>query len=78
MLQQGHRVADVACFYIEGAPLHYNDLKFELPKGYNFDLCSAEIIQRMEVIDGRIHLPTGVSYAYLVLPETGRLTEETS
>ena len=78
LLQQGHRVADVACLYIEGAPLHYNDLEFTLPDGYNFDLCSAEIIQRMEMKDGRIHLPTGVSYDYLVLPKSGKITMETA
>ena len=74
LLQQGRRVVDVACLYHEGAPLNFNDIKFEMPAGFDHDFCSPEIIQRMEVRNGLIHLPTGVSYRYLVLPRSGRLT----
>lgn len=65
---------DVACLYHEGAPLNFNDIQFTLPPGYDYDLCTAEIIQRMTVEKGFIHLPSGVSYRYLVLPASGRLT----
>ena len=78
LLQQGRRVVDVACLYHEGAPLNFNDIKFEMPTGYDYDFCSPEIVQRMQVKDGRIHLPTGVSYRYLVLPRSGRLTLPTA
>jgi len=78
LLQQGRRVVDVACLYHEGAPLNFNDIKFEMPTGYDFDFCSSEIVQRMQVKDGLIHLPTGVSYRYLVLPRSGRLTLQTA
>jgi hypothetical protein len=74
LLQQGRRVVDVACLYHEGAPLNFNDIKFDLPPGYDYDFCTPDIIKRMEVKGGRIHLPTGVSYRYLVLPKSGRLT----
>ncbi len=74
LLQQGRRVVDVACLYHEGAPLNFNDIRFELPPGYDYDFCTTEIVQRMRVRDGRIHLPSGVSYRYLVLPRSGRLT----
>ena len=74
LLQQGRRVVDVACLYQEGAPLNFNDMNFELPYGYDHDFCSGEILGRMTFKDGRIHLPTGVSYRYLVLPRAGRLT----
>jgi len=74
LLQQGRRVVDVACLYQEGAPLNFNDIKFSLPPGYDYDLCTAEIIQRMTVEQGLIRLPGGVSYRYLVLPGSGRLT----
>ena len=33
-----------------------------------------EIVLRMTFADGRIHLPSGVSYRHLVLPRNGRLT----
>jgi hypothetical protein len=74
MLQQGRRAVDVACLYQEGAPINIDDIKMDLPRGYDYDFCSPEIIQRMEYRDGRIHLPTGVSYRYLALPQNGRLT----
>jgi len=78
LLQQGTRVVDVACLYHEGAPLNFNDMQFRLPSGYDYDFCSPEIIQRMEVRNGLIHLPTGVNYRYLVLPRSGRLTLPTA
>jgi hypothetical protein len=74
LLQQGRRVVDVACLYQEGAPLNFNDIQFELPPGYDHDFCSEEVVRRMTFADGRIHLPTGVSYRHLVLPRNGRLT----
>jgi len=74
LLQQGRRVVDVACLYHEGAPLNFNDIQFFLPPGYDYDFCTAEIIQRMTVENGLIRLPSGVSYRYLVLPGSGRLT----
>ncbi len=74
LLQQGRRVVDVACLYHEGAPLNFNDIQFELPRGHDHDFCSEEIVRRMTFEDGRVHLPTGVSYRYLVLPRSGRLT----
>lgn len=78
LLQQGHRVADVACLYHEGGSLSFNNMPFQLPSGYDYDFVTPEIIQRMEVNEGRIHLPTGVSYRYLVLPGSGKLTLPTA
>jgi hypothetical protein len=78
LLQQGRRVVDVACLYHEGAPLNFNDIAFALPPGYDHDFIAPEIVQRMDVREGRIHLPTGVSYAYLVLPRSGRVTLPTA
>ena len=78
LLQQGRRVVDVACLYHEGAPLNFNDIQFEMPPGFDHDFCTPEIVQRMKVKDGRIHLPTGVSYRCLVLPRSGRLTRPTA
>ncbi len=78
LLQQGRRVVDVAYLYQEGAPFHIGDVRLNLPRGYDYDFCSPEIIQRMEFRDGRIQLPTGVNYRYLVLPENGHLTLPTA
>jgi hypothetical protein len=74
LLQKGKRVVDVACIYTEGAPLNFNNIDFSLPSGYDYDFCTSEIIGRMMVKDGKIYLPNGVSYHYLVLPDSDRLT----
>ncbi len=74
LLQEGRRVVDVACIYAEGAPLNFNNIKFSLPFGYDYDFCTLEIIERMTVKDGIINLPNGVSYKYLILPDTERLS----
>ena len=40
----------------------------ELPAGYNFDFINSELIDRLTVQDGRLVLPSGMSYRLLVLP----------
>lgn len=74
LLQKGKRVVDVACINTEGAPLNFNNINFSLPFGYDYDFCTSEIVERMTVKDGIIYLPTGVSYNYLVLPNSDRLS----
>jgi len=74
LLQQGQFVADVAYCFGEGAPLNVNDMKLEMPKGYDLDFCSSETVLGMSVKDGRIVLPSGVSYRYLRLPDRDRMT----
>ena len=74
LLQQGSFVADVCYFPGEGAPLNVDDIKLELPTGYDYDHCSSELLLKLAVQDGRLMLPSGASYRYLVLPETDRLT----
>jgi len=74
LLQQGQFVADVAYFFGEGAPLSVNAMKLELPRGYDYDFCSSEIVLQMSVKDGRIVLPSGMSYRYLLLPDSDRMT----
>ncbi|WP_162340751.1 glycosyl hydrolase [Cyclobacterium salsum] len=74
LLQKGRRVVDVAYMYYEGAPLNFNNINFSLPFGYDYDFCTSETIERMTVRDGIIHLPNGVSYNYLVLPSSDRLS----
>jgi len=74
LLQQGRRIVDVACMYTEGAPLNFNNINFSFPFGYDYDFCTSEIIERMTVKDGKLYLPNGVSYKYLVLPNSNRLS----
>lgn len=74
LLQQGQFVADVCYWPGEGAPLNVNDLRLEMPAGYDLDYCSSETVLQMSVKDDRLVLPSGASYRYLRLPDTDRMT----
>jgi hypothetical protein len=74
LLQQGGFVADVCYFPGEGAPLPVDDVKLELPAGFDYDQCSSELLLKLSVQDGRLVLPSGANYRYLVLPDADRLT----
>jgi hypothetical protein len=77
LLQKGLFVADVCYLTPEGAyanPPTRAKLEPALPEGYNYDLASPEVVERMSVKDGRITLPDGMSYQVLVLAPTDRVT----
>jgi hypothetical protein len=74
LLQQGEFVADVCYCFGEGAPLNVNEMTLEMPKGYDFDFCSSDAVIRMSVKEGRVVLPSGASYRYLLLPDSDRMT----
>jgi hypothetical protein len=74
LLQQGRPVADVCFYQGDGAPsFHPLAVDWNPPlrqAGYDYDLVDVRVLtSAMSVKDGRIHLPHGVSYALLVLPE---------
>lgn len=79
MLQQGRFVADVCFFAGEASP---NGAPFDAAlkaKGYDYDACGTDVIlTRMNVEDGRIVLPDGMSYRVLVLPDTAFMTPKTA
>lgn len=74
LLQSGTPVADVCYLFGEGAPLSVDAMDLELPAGYDYDLCSAEAVLRAKVKDGRVEMPSGVTYRYLLLPDSDRMT----
>lgn len=77
LLQQGLFVADVCYLAAERSPQ-----RFVVPRlhgterpPYNFDGCTPEVVlERMQVRDGRLVLPDGMSYRLLVLPEVRTMT----
>jgi hypothetical protein len=73
MLQQGRFVADAAYFVGEGATRFVPSrsmLQPPLPAGCDFDGINAEVLlTRLSVKGGRLVLPDGLSYRYLVLLE---------
>jgi hypothetical protein len=74
LLQQGEFVADVCYCFGEGAPLNVDDMTLEMPDGYDYDLCSSQLVLQMQVRDGRVVLPSGMSYRYLLLPDADRMS----
>ena len=71
LLQQGDYVADAAYFVGEGATRFVPGKEFlrpALPPGFDYDGINAEVLlTRTSVKDGRLVLPDGLSYRYLVL-----------
>ena len=83
LLQQGDFVADAAYFVGEGASRFVpgkSSLTPALPASYDYDGINAEVLQtRASVKDGRLVLPNGPSYRYLVLcdPQCTTMTPTT-
>jgi len=72
LLRQGLFVADFAYLQDESIPsfvVSPRHQKPELPKGFGYDAINAEVLlTRASAKDGRLTLPDGMSYRYLVLP----------
>ena len=78
LLQQGQFVADIACMGSENAPQIVPEPRVMapvIPPGYDFDDVPAEVVlNQMTVRDGRLILPSGMSYRLLVLPPGAPMT----
>jgi hypothetical protein len=77
LLQQGTFVADAAYFCGENDPVGMRVGNPPLPTGYDYDGLSRELLLgAMTVRDGRLTLPSGMSYRVLVLPPGDTMTPE--
>lgn len=81
LLRQGLFVADICFLVPEGSPMRFSptlpDGRSSLPERprYNFDGCPPEVLlTRMQVKDGKLVLPDGMSYRVLVLPQVETMT----
>jgi hypothetical protein len=78
LLQRGLPVADFAVFLgesVPGAVRLGKDPAFTVPAGFDYDACGAEtLLHDFTVTDGRLTLPSGVSYAAVVLRGNERMT----
>ncbi len=78
LLQRGQFIADIACMGSENAPYIFPDPEMmdpPIPPGYDFDDVPPEVVlEQMTVRDGRLVLPSGMSYRVLVLPPGGAMT----
>jgi hypothetical protein len=73
LLRQGLFVADFAYFQDEAIPGFIAPRRQQqpaLPAGFDYDVLNAEVLlTRAAARDGRLVLPNGMSYRYLVLPQ---------
>jgi hypothetical protein len=80
LLRQGQFVADVLYFPGEGAPHYFGkrpSLTVPLPAGYDYDGCDREtLLHRLSVENGRLVVPSGMSYHYLMLANGQTMTPE--
>ena len=74
LLQYGQHVADVLYFQGKEAPASPCWYDPELPIGYDLDACNESVLLCLKVENGRVVLPSGKSYRYLVLPSHGWMT----
>lgn len=77
MLRQGNYVADLAYFIGEDAPKMTGIRDPEVPPGYSYDYINGDVIlESMQVQNGRLTLPDGMSYRVLVLPPLDNMRPE--
>ncbi len=79
MLQSGTAVADLCYFIGESEPRGLpdaNSLSVPPPPGFDYDGCSRAMLLQFEVVDGRLTLPSGMSYRALILPTERVMTVE--
>ncbi len=70
LLRQGLFVADVAYLQDEAIPGFLPPRPSQRPAGFDYDVLNAEVLlTRVSARDGRLTLPDGMSYRYLVLPQ---------
>lgn len=76
MLRQGKPVADFCLYLGDDVPKKIlAHLLPPIPQGYNFDACTTDVLlHRLQVKDGLLVLPDGVSYRMLLLPRDEELT----
>ncbi len=85
MMQQGQAVSDILYLTPEGAPMIFSPPRDALEengsipdkKGYGFDGCSPlMLMERAEVINGKVVFPGASSYEIMVLPSFKTMTPE--
>lgn len=76
LLKTGTPHADIAYYIGENAPSMQSAFHPALPAGYDFDHVNAEVLRTATVVNNRLHLRSGVSYAVLVLPPVKEMRPE--
>jgi hypothetical protein len=77
LLQAGRFCADAAYYAGENSPSEMpvrEKLQPSLPAGYDFDQLGSDTLLNARVENGRVVLPSGMTYRVLVLPPAGQYT----
>jgi hypothetical protein len=76
MMQQGLPVMDILYHLGNDTPLKIVTWRMRPvpPTGYDYDVCGDEVLLTADVRDGRIVLPSGMSYRLLILDGGDRMT----
>lgn len=78
MLERGRPVADVL-WYLGDGSMHKPDEEYSFPQGYSFDYCNQDVLlNRLSVVNGRLVIPEGQSWAIMWLPDTHHMLPATA
>lgn len=78
LLERGLPVVDVLWYTGDEVGYHRPDQKQPFPKGYKYDYCNPDVLfHRLQVKDGKLTTPEGISYGLLWVPEPERMGEKT-
>jgi len=77
LLQQGHIEADVCFLAPNDAVYEYPVKAPSLPKGYSFDIVYPAYLNKIEVNNAELTLPTGPTYKLMILPDYPFMEMET-
>ena len=75
MLQEGTFVGDALFWNGEAAPKHGWPTA-TLPRGYDYDVCATKVVELLKVKNGKVVVPGGVEYEFLVLPYADTMSEK--
>lgn len=77
LLERGKPVSDVL-WYLGDEISHKPDQNAPFPVGFKYDYCNPDVLlNRLEVKDGNLVTPEGVSYRVLWIPDAPRMLPET-
>lgn len=77
MLERGRPVSDVL-WYLGDEISHKPDQERGFPEGYKYDYCNPDVLlNRLDVKDGNVVTPEGLSYRLIWIPENKRMLPET-
>ncbi|MCX7818592.1 MAG: glycosyl hydrolase [Kiritimatiellae bacterium] len=77
LMQSGRRVADVALFIGDDAPVMTGPRAREMPAGFDYDFVNADALAAARIRAGRWTLRSGATYALLALPPWDAMRPET-